>query len=95
MAEVFALIFRYVYMYLWITVIVAFITNDTCYSANVPAVNSLYGISDEVCVLNNRTLKSTVYGSEQVWFVQFYSSWCGHCVHFAPTWKLFAEDIRG
>ena len=25
--------------------------------------------------------------------VEFYSSWCGHCIHFAPTFKSLAEDV--
>ena len=29
------------------------------------------------------------------WLVEFYSSWCGHCQHFAPTWKKLAEDVAG
>ncbi|XP_033643196.1 sulfhydryl oxidase 1-like isoform X1 [Asterias rubens] len=66
-----------------------------CNCANVPALQSLYNISDQVTVLENKTLKSTVYNSEQAWFVQFYSSWCGHCLHFAPVWKAFAVDISG
>ena len=29
------------------------------------------------------------------WLIEFYSSWCGHCQHFAPTWKKLAEGISG
>ena len=29
------------------------------------------------------------------WLVEFYSSWCGHCQHFAPTWKELAKDVAG
>jgi thiol oxidase len=29
------------------------------------------------------------------WLVEFYSSWCGHCQHFASTWKTLAEDVAG
>ena len=25
--------------------------------------------------------------------VEFYSSWCGHCIHFAPTFKSLALDV--
>ena len=33
--------------------------------------------------------------SETWWIVEFYSSWCGHCQHFAPTWKEFAVEVEG
>lgn len=26
-----------------------------------------------------------------IWFVQFYNAWCGHCQHFAPSWKSVAN----
>ena len=27
--------------------------------------------------------------------MEFYSSWCGHCIHFAPTFKQLALDVHG
>ena len=31
---------------------------------------------------------------KEFWLIEFYASWCGHCVHFAPTVKNFAQDIK-
>ncbi|XP_038045345.1 sulfhydryl oxidase 1-like [Patiria miniata] len=79
---------------IWIVFYLLAIENWPCNSVNMGST-SLYDPSDDVSVLNNSTLKGAIFGSKQAWFVQFYSSWCGHCVHFAPTWKEFAGDIKG
>lgn len=51
--------------------------------------------TDCVVVFDNLTLDNSIYDSPKSWVVEFYSSWCGHCVHFAPIYKEFAEDITG
>ncbi|KAJ8039448.1 Sulfhydryl oxidase 1 [Holothuria leucospilota] len=49
---------------------------------------------DDVVILVENNFYQTVFMSEKAWIVELYSSWCGHCVHFAPTWKKFATDIK-
>ena len=39
----------------------------------------------------NETLRKTM----KPWLIQFYSSWCGHCQRFAPTFKEASEKIEG
>jgi len=56
---------------------------------------ALYGPDDSVVVLNVTTLKQNIYASPRAWAVEFFSSWCGHCIHFAPKWKQFAADFAG
>ncbi|OPJ76867.1 centrosome-associated protein 350 isoform F [Patagioenas fasciata monilis] len=46
-------------------------------------------IRDTIDVLNQITEKQ-----RSAWAVEFFASWCGHCVHFAPTWRALAHDIR-
>ena len=44
--------------------------------------------------VNVTTFKSIVPGSSTAWLVEFYSSYCGHCVHFAPTFKELARHAN-
>ncbi len=48
-----------------------------------------------ITLVNVSDFKSVVHGSKTAWMVEFYSSWCGHCIHFAPTFKHLASDVRG
>lgn len=55
---------------------------------------SLYeDFRDSRCFSGNQ-LDIYLTNSETVWIVEFYSSWCGHCHHFAPTWKRMATRIK-
>lgn len=56
-------------------------------------IGGLYNASDDVVVLNATNFKTSVYGSNRSWLVEFYNSWCGFCYRFAPTWKALANDI--
>ncbi|XP_033207328.1 sulfhydryl oxidase 1-like [Belonocnema kinseyi] len=53
----------------------------------------LYNASDHVVILNATNFKSSVYGSNSSWLVEFYNSWCGHCLRYAPVWKDFSRNI--
>ena len=56
----------------------------------------LYTPSDPgITLLNATNLASTIHPSETAWLVEFYSSWCGHCIHFAPKFKELAKDVKG
>ncbi|XP_039340686.1 sulfhydryl oxidase 1 [Mauremys reevesii] len=54
----------------------------------------LYSPGDPLVLLQVDTLESRVLNSSSAWLVEFYASWCGHCVHFAPTWRALAADIQ-
>lgn len=55
--------------------------------------NSLYTASDKVALLTVDNFNENVYNSTSAWIVQFYNSWCGHCIKFSPVWKQLAADI--
>lgn len=64
------------------------------YQNQIP-VQGLYNASDNVVILNVTNFKSSVYEDTKGWLVEFYNSWCGYCLRFAPVWKEFANDIYG
>ena len=55
----------------------------------------LYDRSDCVIILDNANFYKNLIGSDSVWVVEFYNSWCGHCIKFAPNWKEFAKEHTG
>lgn len=55
--------------------------------------SGLYTEVDKIVVLNNTNFQPMVCGSQKAWLVEFYSSWCGHCIHFAPVFKELAAEV--
>ncbi|KAJ8379777.1 hypothetical protein SKAU_G00005550 [Synaphobranchus kaupii] len=54
----------------------------------------LYSAEDPLTILTSDTLKETLRNSSSAWLIQFYSSWCGHCIQYSPTWKALAGDVK-
>lgn len=50
---------------------------------------------DAVWVLDSGSVRAATANSSAAWLLQFYSSWCGHCIGYAPTWRALAGDVRG
>ena len=55
----------------------------------------LYSDEDDVISLDVDSFNRTVLGTSNAWLVKFYSSWCGHCVRYAPAYKQLATDVKG
>lgn len=62
---------------------------------NPSLTTRLYSEEDPVVILTSATVKQTLVNSSTAWLVQFYSSWCGHCIQYSPTWKALAGDVKG
>lgn len=60
-------------------------------SNHIKAV-SLYNANDTILQLDYSNINATLFGKETAFFVEFYSSWCGHCIHFAPEWRKLAAE---
>ncbi|XP_067662118.1 sulfhydryl oxidase 2-like [Haliotis asinina] len=57
--------------------------------------DGLYSHFDDVIILNNKNFYDQFLDKENAWLIEFYNSWCGHCINFAPTWKKFATYAKG
>ncbi|XP_052212288.1 sulfhydryl oxidase 2-like [Dreissena polymorpha] len=71
------------------TLLITFLFYKAVFSKSV---KGLYGKNDNVFILNSSNFDRNVVGSKSIWVVEFYNSWCGHCISFAPTWKEFAAE---
>lgn len=60
-----------------------------------PCDAGLYTTSDQVILLTQDTVKSVLVNSTAAIVAEFYASWCGHCIRFAPVYKSLARDIKG
>uniref|UniRef100_A0A8C6WNI2 Sulfhydryl oxidase n=1 Tax=Neogobius melanostomus TaxID=47308 RepID=A0A8C6WNI2_9GOBI len=58
------------------------------------AAARLYTEQDPLVILTRDSLQATLTDSTSAWLVQFYSSWCGHCIQYSGTWKALARDVR-
>lgn len=45
--------------------------------------------------LNSRNFDDSVLKSNDIWIVEFFAPWCGHCKKLAPEWKKAAKNLKG
>ncbi|MBA0560548.1 hypothetical protein Golob_017437, partial [Gossypium lobatum] len=45
--------------------------------------------------LNSRNFDELVLKSKELWIVEFFAPWCGHCKRLAPEWKRAANNLKG
>ncbi|XP_057505947.1 protein disulfide isomerase-like 2-3 [Actinidia eriantha] len=45
--------------------------------------------------LNSRNFEELVLKSKELWVVEFFAPWCGHCKKLAPEWKKAANNLKG
>lgn len=49
----------------------------------------------DVIVLDESNFDAQIKGSNDIWFVEFYAPWCGHCKALEPEWNQAAADMKG
>nr|XP_015826804.2 sulfhydryl oxidase 1 [Nothobranchius furzeri] len=59
-----------------------------------PAETGLYTASDQILLLSRENVDSVLVNSTAAMVVEFYASWCGHCVAFSPFYKKLARDTK-
>lgn len=60
----------------------------------VTFTNALYSNTDDVVELTASNFRSKVLDSDELWLVEFYAPWCGHCKSLAPEWKKAATQLK-
>jgi len=51
--------------------------------------------SSKVINLSAKDFNEKVIKSGELWYVEFYAPWCGHCKSLAPHWDTAARKLHG
>ena len=64
--------------------------------SSASVVQSLYDFKDGGAIqeLTDANFNDKVFDSQQMWVVEFYAPWCGHCKELAPKFDRAAEILR-
>ncbi|KAL4217734.1 Protein disulfide-isomerase A6 [Mactra antiquata] len=49
----------------------------------------------DVIELTDSNFQEKVLNSDDIWLVEFFAPWCGHCKNLAPQWAQAATDLKG
>ena len=54
-----------------------------------------YGKSSRVENLLDSNFQDKVINSDEMWIVEFYAPWCGHCQQLKPSYEKAAKALQG
>lgn len=79
-----------------------FLPNTKCFSAVylllslvIPSTIAFYSSHDGVTELTPSNFDNLVVQDDNVWVVEFYAPWCGHCQSLVPEYKKLAKAAKG
>ena len=52
-------------------------------------------VASDVVVLDSLNFDELVLESKDIWIVEFYAPWCGHCKALEPEWEMAATKLKG
>lgn len=55
---------------------------------------ALYDTASDVVVLTPSNFDKLVVNSDEVWIVEFYAPWCGHCKNLVEPYKKAAKALK-
>eukprot|EP01121_Diplochlamys_sp_Union-15-3_P010973 TRINITY_DN3143_c0_g2_i2.p1 TRINITY_DN3143_c0_g2~~TRINITY_DN3143_c0_g2_i2.p1 ORF type:complete len:316 (-),score=63.68 TRINITY_DN3143_c0_g2_i2:592-1539(-) len=70
--------------------------NFVFFLAVLESVVCLYSPNDNIVLdLTKENFASKVVGDPNLWLIEFYAPWCGHCQSLAPEWKKVSAKLKG
>lgn len=63
--------------------------------AFLAVTSAMYSSDSKVVKLTAANFREKVINSNELWFVEFYAPWCGHCKKLAPDWEKLATALKG
>jgi len=64
-------------------------------SLHINLINCLYSSTSSVVILRPDNFDKLVINSNDLWIVEFFAPWCGHCKQFASEFNKAAEALKG
>ncbi|CAH1790318.1 unnamed protein product [Owenia fusiformis] len=55
----------------------------------------IYDDDPEVITLSKTDFEQSVEGTDDIWFINYYSPQCSHCHELAPSWRELARELEG
>lgn len=55
---------------------------------------ALYPSSSNVIDLTPNNFNNKVINSDEIWIVEFFAPWCGHCQHLVPEYQKAANALK-